>query len=83
MNIVEAILNGAPPCDANAHLNSGTATGIVWDGDTQMNFFITDYNDPNVLYQIISVKIKDLIGKSKTFKNIDCNILIISQKYSL
>jgi hypothetical protein len=46
---------------------------IVWDGDTQMNFFITDYNDPNVLYQIISVKIKDLIGKSKTFKNIDCN----------
>ena len=44
---------------------------IVWDGDTEMNFFITDYNDPNVLYQIISVKIKDLIGKSKTFKNID------------
>jgi len=45
---------------------------IVWDGDTNMNFFVTDYNDPNILYQIISVKIKDLIGKSKTFKNIDC-----------
>jgi hypothetical protein len=45
---------------------------IVWDGDTEMNFFITDYNDPNVLFEIISVKIKDLIGKSKTFKNIDC-----------
>jgi hypothetical protein len=45
---------------------------IVWDGDTEMNFFITDYNDPNVLYEIVSVKIKDLIGKSKTFKNIDC-----------
>jgi hypothetical protein len=44
---------------------------IVWDGETEMDFFITDYNDPNVLFEIISVKIKDLIGKSKTFKNID------------
>jgi hypothetical protein len=45
---------------------------ILWDGDTEMNFFITDYNDPNVLFETISVKIKDLIGKSKTFKNINC-----------
>ncbi len=44
---------------------------IVWDGDTEMNFLITDYNDPNVLFEIISVKIKDLVGKSKIFKNID------------
>ena len=44
---------------------------IVWDGDTEMNFLITDYNDPNVLFQIISVKIKDLVGKSKVFKNVD------------
>jgi len=46
---------------------------IVWDGDTEMIFLITDYNDPNVLFEIISVRIKDLIGKSKTFKNIDYN----------
>jgi hypothetical protein len=44
---------------------------IVWDGDTEMNFFITNYNDPNVLFEIISVRIKDLVGKSKTFKNIE------------
>lgn len=44
---------------------------VVWDGDTEMTFLITDYNDPNVLFQIVSVKIKDLIGKSKVFKNID------------
>jgi hypothetical protein len=44
---------------------------IVWDGDTEMNFFITDYNDPNVLFEIISVRIKDLVGKSKIFKNIE------------
>lgn len=49
------------------------ARKIVWDGDTEMNFLITDYNDPNVLYRIISVKIKDLIGKSKSFENIDNN----------
>jgi hypothetical protein len=44
---------------------------IVWDGDTEMNFFITDYNDPNVLFEIISVRIKDLVGKEKIFKNIE------------
>jgi hypothetical protein len=44
---------------------------IVWNGDTEMNFFITDYNDPNVLFEIISVRIKDLVGKSKIFKNIE------------
>jgi hypothetical protein len=44
---------------------------FVWDGDTEMNFFITDYNDPNVLFEIISVRIKDLVGKAKTFKNIE------------
>jgi hypothetical protein len=36
-----------------------------------MNFFITDYNDPNVLFEIVSVRIKDLVGKSKIFKNIE------------
>jgi hypothetical protein len=46
---------------------------IVWDGDTEMVFLITDYNDPNVLFETISIKIKDLIGKSKLFKDIDHN----------
>lgn len=44
---------------------------IIWDGDTKMNFFITDYNDPNVLFQTISVKINELIGKSLIVKYID------------
>jgi len=44
---------------------------IVWDGDTTLNFFITDYNDPNLLFQIIYVKIKDLVGKAHVIKNID------------
>ena len=36
-----------------------------------MNFLITDYNDPNLLFEMISVKINDLIGKSKIFKELE------------
>jgi hypothetical protein len=42
---------------------------IVWDGDTEMHFFITEYNDPNVLFEIVSVTINDLIGKYKLVTN--------------
>lgn len=44
---------------------------IVWDGDTEMNFLVTDYNDPNVLFKVISVTINDLVGKSKIIKDFD------------
>ncbi len=44
---------------------------IVWDGDTEMQFFITDYNDPNLLFRIIPVKINDLIGKANVTSDID------------
>lgn len=44
---------------------------IVWDGATEMNFLITDYNDPNLIFEMFSVKINELIGKTKTIKNID------------
>lgn len=46
---------------------------VVWDGDTEMNFLVTDYNDPNVLFRVISVTINDLVGKSKTIKDFDYN----------
>ena len=38
---------------------------IVWDGDTEMQFFITEYNDPNLLFETVSVTINDLTGKYK------------------
>lgn len=44
---------------------------FVWDGDTEMDFLITDYNDPNLIYEMFSVKIKDLVSKTKTVKNIE------------
>lgn len=43
---------------------------ITWDGDTEMRFLITDYNDPNFVYDTISLKISDLIEKSKKFTNL-------------
>ena len=44
---------------------------IIWDGETDMNFLVTDYNDPNLIFEMISVKIKDLIGNSVEIQNID------------
>ena len=43
---------------------------IIWDGDTVMDFFITEYNDPNLTFETVSVKINELIGKSKIIENI-------------
>ena len=43
---------------------------IKWTGDTQMFFLITDYNDPNVIHQVIEFCIDDLIGRSKIIKNV-------------
>lgn len=44
---------------------------ILWDGDTVLDFFVTDYNDPNVLYKIISFKISDMIEKSKIIRDVE------------
>jgi len=33
---------------------------IFWDGETEMNFLITDYNDPHIIHQTFSVTIKEL-----------------------
>jgi hypothetical protein len=43
---------------------------FVWDGSTVMDFLITEYNDPNLIYKMFSVKINDLVGKTVTVKNV-------------
>jgi hypothetical protein len=43
---------------------------FVWDGSTEMDFLITEYNDPNLIYKMFSVKINDLVGKTVTVKNV-------------
>lgn len=44
---------------------------VLWDGETVMNFLITDYNDPNILYNMLSLKVSDLVGKSVTIDNLE------------
>jgi hypothetical protein len=47
------------------------AKKVIWDGDTEMDFLITEYNDPNILFKMVSVKINSLIGNYVVFQNID------------
>lgn len=51
--------------------NQKNFRNIVWDGNTDMDFLITGYNDPNEILQIISIKINDLIGNTVTIKNVN------------
>jgi hypothetical protein len=44
---------------------------VIWSGETAMNFLITDYNDPNILYKMVSLTVSDLVEKKKTFQDID------------
>lgn len=44
---------------------------IIWNGETSMNFYITDYNDPNVLYQTIELTLSDLQKSSLIFNRND------------
>lgn len=44
---------------------------VIWSGETAMSFLITDYNDPNILYKMVSLTVSDLVGKKKIFKDIE------------
>jgi hypothetical protein len=41
---------------------------VTWSGETLMNFYITDYNDPNILYSKLEFTISDLEKKNLTVK---------------
>lgn len=41
---------------------------IHWDGSTEMLFLVTDYNDPNIPIENISIKIDDIKVESKKIK---------------
>lgn len=44
---------------------------VIWSGDTAMSFLITDYNDPNILYKMVSLTVSDLVEKKKVFQDIE------------
>jgi hypothetical protein len=53
------------------HKGSDGTRKIIWDGSTDMDFLITDYNDPNLIFQMFSVKLNELTGHNVTIKNIE------------
>ena len=53
------------------HKGSTGTRQFIWDGNTDMDFLITDYNDPNLIFQMFSVKLNELVGHNVTIKNID------------
>jgi hypothetical protein len=52
-------------------VSSSKPRKCIWAGDTEMTFYITDYNDPNLIFDKVCVTINDLIGQSKICKNLD------------
>lgn len=48
-----------------------TKNNIALSGETKMDFMITDYNDPNIEHEAFSLTVSELVGKTKTFKNIE------------
>lgn len=44
---------------------------IKWVGTTDMNFLITSYNDPNVIYDMFTIQIQDIVGKALVIKGFD------------
>ena len=47
-----------------------TKRKIIWDGETVLNFYITEYNDPNILYKKHNLLLKDLVDSKITYINI-------------
>lgn len=43
---------------------------IVWSGDTIIEIFLTDYNNPHILHEKYTVTINDLNRSKKVFKNV-------------
>jgi hypothetical protein len=43
------------------------SNNIIWDGATEMIFLITDYNDPNVLIHMLSIRAGDITENTKSF----------------
>ena len=44
---------------------------MFWDGETELDFTITDYNDPNVITDNFTVKVNELVGKKVELKELN------------
>jgi hypothetical protein len=48
-----------------------TKRKVLWDGDTSLNFYFTEYNDPNILYSKHSILLKNLIDSKITIDGVE------------
>lgn len=44
---------------------------VIWNGDTVMNLLITEYNDPNILYKMLSLTVSELVENKKEFTDLE------------
>jgi hypothetical protein len=58
-------LGGTVPC-----LKSNSVKQTIWTDDVRLTLAITDYNDPNIIYYLITVNLSELKGQTKTIKDI-------------
>ena len=52
----------------NFSMSSQYSKNIIWDGDTAIIFLITEYNDPNALIEMISIRVGDITENTKSFQ---------------
>ena len=41
---------------------------MFWNGESEMFFTVTGYNDPHIIYESFSIKLSDLVGNFKLIK---------------
>lgn len=51
----------------NFSMSPRYSNNIIWDGATEMIFLITNYNDPNALMKMISIRAGDITENTKSF----------------
>lgn len=44
---------------------------VHWDGSTEMSYLITDYNDPNIPYEMFKLTLDDIIDKEFIIENLN------------
>jgi len=61
------ILHNAKNNTLTFSMSNKYSNDIVWDGATEMIFLVTDYNDPNVLIHMLSIRAGDITENTKSF----------------
>jgi hypothetical protein len=61
------ILHNAKNNTLTFSMSDKYSNNIIWDGATEMIFLVTDYNDPNVLIHMLSIRAGDITENTKSF----------------